>query len=148
MRGEIRISWFAPSPHNPFKLILTSPVWMLSSAPLNPAITLPWGKGRVYLDAHKEYAMRKFTRGAAALVLGTALSATATGQAPIAPPAAPPMNPAATQQGTAPVVPLLTPAAPVPDIRPTGIAATVNNQPIQEVEVYRHLRQFPQQNWE
>jgi len=92
--------------------------------------------------------MRKFTRGAAALVLGTALTATATGQAPIAPPAIPPMNPPAAQPGGAPVVPLVTPAAPVAEVRPTGTAATVNGLPIQEVEVYRLLRQLPRENWE
>jgi parvulin-like peptidyl-prolyl isomerase len=95
--------------------------------------------------------MRKFTWGAAALVLGTALSATAAGQAPVAPPATPPMTPPTqpmTPPGAAPVVPLLTPAAPVAEVRPTGIAATVNGQNIMEVEVYRHLRQFPPQNRE
>ena len=30
-----------------------------------------------------------------------------------------------------------------PDVRPTGNAATVNNQAITEVAVYRGLRQFP-----
>jgi parvulin-like peptidyl-prolyl isomerase len=54
----------------------------------------------------------------------------------------------ATQPGVAPVVPLLTPAAPVAEVRPTGIAATVNGQSIYEVEAYRHYRQFPQANWE
>ena len=100
--------------------------------------------------------MRKFTRGAAALVLGTALSASATGQAPVAPqqPIAPQAPPASQIQpppapGNPPgsaIVPAVTPAA--PEARPTGIAATVNNQPIQEVEVYRALRQLPPNTWE
>lgn len=68
--------------------------------------------------------MRRFTRGAAALVLGSALAVTATAQQP-----------------GGPVVPPVTPAK--PEVRPTGVAATVNNQPIPEVAVYRALRQFP-----
>jgi len=85
--------------------------------------------------------MRKFTRGAAALVLGTAFTASAVGQAPVAPPGTPP-PPAANS----PLVPAVTPSA--PEVRPTGVAATVNGQPIQEVEVYRQLKQFPPHTWE
>jgi parvulin-like peptidyl-prolyl isomerase len=46
-----------------------------------------------------------------------------------------------------PVVPPVTPAAPVakaPEARPTGTAATVNGKGIPEVAVYRALRQFPE----
>ncbi|MBN9120069.1 MAG: peptidylprolyl isomerase, partial [Planctomycetes bacterium] len=86
--------------------------------------------------------MRKLTRGAAALVLGSALAASAVAQPPGAPPGgAPPV---------APLVPPVTPApgagglpAPKPEVRPTGTAATVNGQAIPEVAVYRALRQFP-----
>ncbi len=77
--------------------------------------------------------MRKLTRGAAALVFGTALAATAAAQQQ-----APPLP--------GPTVPMVTPAAPEP--RPTGVAANVNGRPIQEVEVYRALRQFPPHTWE
>jgi peptidyl-prolyl cis-trans isomerase C len=89
--------------------------------------------------------MRKFSRGAAALVLGTALSASATGQAPVAPQGAPPGTPP-PQSTIAPLVPSAAPAP--PEARPTGVAATVNGQQIQEVEVYRGLRQFPPHTWE
>lgn len=85
--------------------------------------------------------MRKFTRRAAALVLGTAFTASASGQAPV-PPGNPPPPPAAT----APFVPPVTP--PAPKARPTGVAATVNGQSIHEVEVYRALLQFPPHTWE
>ena len=70
--------------------------------------------------------MRKITRGAAALILGSALAASATAQPP-----------------GSPVVPPVTPPAAKPEVRPTGIAATVNGQAIPEVAVYRALRQFP-----
>jgi parvulin-like peptidyl-prolyl isomerase len=75
--------------------------------------------------------MRKLTRGAAALVLGAALAATAAAQPPGTPAPAPP------------VVPAVTPPAPKPEVRPTGNAAVVNGQAIPEVAVYRALRQFP-----
>lgn len=65
--------------------------------------------------------MHQLTRGAAALILGTALAAAATAQQP-----APPTTPMAK-----------------PEARPTGTAAVVNGQPIPEVAVYRALRQFP-----
>lgn len=87
--------------------------------------------------------MRKITRGAAALLLGSALAATAAAQVPggMPPPAAvPPVGPGAAPGG---VVPPVTPPAPKPEPRPTGTAATVNNQAIPEVAVYRALRQFP-----
>ena len=95
--------------------------------------------------------MRMFTRGAAALVLGTALSASATAQAPAAPQTPPPGTqvqppPAPGNPPGSAIVPAVTPAA--PETRPTGTAATVNNQPIQEVEVYRALRQLPPHTWE
>src|SRR6476620_7423257 len=77
----------------------------------------------------KEYAMRRFVRGAAALILGTPLSAVAAAQTPGAPPAAP---------GPVSIVPAVTPMT-KPDVRPAGNAATVNNQPIPEVAVYRAL---------
>ncbi len=94
--------------------------------------------------------MRKITRGAAALVLGTALSATATAQAPVAqqvPPAAPPAAPQVSPAAP-PGASVLPAATAVPETRPTGVAATVNNIPIQEVEVYRALRQLPPHTWE
>lgn len=85
--------------------------------------------------------MRKFTHRAAALILGSALAATAAAQPP-APPAAPPMPPG--PGGTTPLVPPVTPAPGAPPaVRPTGVAAKVNAQEIPEVAVYRALRQFP-----
>jgi parvulin-like peptidyl-prolyl isomerase len=81
--------------------------------------------------------MRRYTRGAAALILATTLSAAAAAQTPGTPPAAPMgMQPASA------LVPAVTPTA-KPEVRPTGNAGTVNNQPITEVAVYRALRQFP-----
>lgn len=77
--------------------------------------------------------MRKLTRGAAALILGTALAASATAQPP---------------GGAPPVVPPVTPPAAKPEVRPVGKAAVVNNQEIPEVAVYRALRQFPEQHRE
>ncbi|MFM8273415.1 MAG: hypothetical protein ACKODX_13965, partial [Gemmata sp.] len=88
--------------------------------------------------------MRKSIRGAAALLLGSALAASAAAQPP-APPAAPPAGPLTPPAGVPPVVPPVTPAAPVakaPEARPTGTAATVNGKGIPEVAVYRALRQF------
>lgn len=70
--------------------------------------------------------MRQFTRRAAALVLGSALAASATAQS----------------SGTSPVAPAVTPMIKA-EVRPTGTAATVNGQVIPEVAVYRALRQFP-----
>jgi len=78
--------------------------------------------------------MRKFTRGAAALVLGAALAAAATAQVP------PP--------GGNPLVPSATPPATKPEVRPTGNAAMVNNQAIPEVAVYRALRPFKDEHKE
>lgn len=80
--------------------------------------------------------MRKSIRGAAALVLGSALAASATAQPPassVAPPVTPAVTPAA-------------PEAKAPEVRPTGTAATVNGKAIPEVAVYRALRQFPEQH--
>lgn len=107
-------------------------------------------------------------RGPAALLIGSVLTASALGQPPlppgspaptppagvpmtpppaVAPPAAVPMTPPTAVAPPAAVPPGLTPpaaAAPVvPEVRPTGTAATVNGQPIPEVAVYRALRQFP-----
>ena len=89
------------------------------------------------MDIRKEYAMGRFVRGAAALILGTTLASVAsaqTGGTPAKGPATPP--PASS------LVPPVTPQT-KPEVRPTGNAATVNNQPIPEVAVYRALRQFP-----
>lgn len=87
--------------------------------------------------------MRNFTHRAAALILGSALAATAAAQPP-APPAAPPMPPMPpVPGGAAPLVPPVTPAPAAPVARPTGVAAKVNAQEIPEVAVYRALRQFP-----
>jgi peptidyl-prolyl cis-trans isomerase C len=83
--------------------------------------------------------MRKISRAAAALVLGSSLAATAAAQAPAAPAA-----PQAQPQPPAPVVPVVTPAPAKPEVRPTGTAATVNGQAIPEVAVYRALRSFPE----
>ncbi len=76
--------------------------------------------------------MRKLSRGAAALILGSALISTATAQPPGGAPVAPPL------------VPMVTPPAAKPEVRPTGNAAMVNTQAIPEVAVYRALRQFPE----
>ena len=78
--------------------------------------------------------MRKMIRGAAALVLGSALAASATAQPP-APGQPPPVTP---------VAPLVTPVPKAPEVRPTGNAAIVNGKAIPEVAVYRALRQFPE----
>jgi peptidyl-prolyl cis-trans isomerase C len=79
--------------------------------------------------------MRNWTRGIAAVVLGTSLSAAAA--QPPGTPMTPPMTP-----GLVPP-PMSVVPAPRPEIRPTGVAAVVNNQQIAEVAVYRALRQFP-----
>jgi len=92
--------------------------------------------------------MRKLTRGAAALILGTAVAASAFAQ----PPAPVPPTPTPPTPTPGPLVPPVTPApgtgappapAKAPEVRPTGNAATVNGQVIPEVAVYRALRQFP-----
>ncbi|MFO0936878.1 MAG: peptidylprolyl isomerase [Gemmataceae bacterium] len=63
-------------------------------------------------------------------------AAVASAQAPLTPPAGAP--------GTLPPSTVAPPATtPAPVVRPTGNAATVNNQAIPEVAVYRALRQFP-----
>ena len=113
--------------------------------------------------------MRKLTRGAAALVLGSTLAAVAAAQPPAGgtPPAAPGVPPPAPPAGAPGAVPppaglappaSLTPPAPAPkpEPRPTGTAATVTlnltgqpvSQQIPEVAVYRALRQFPPANHE
>lgn len=78
-------------------------------------------------------------RGAAALLIGSALAANAFGQAPA--PAGTPPAPAPTVVPGKPMVPSVAPAA--PEVRPTGVAVTVNNQQIPEVAVFRAQRQFP-----
>ncbi len=78
--------------------------------------------------------MRKMIRGAAALVLGSALAASAAAQPP-APGQPPPVTP---------VAPLVTPVPKAPEVRPAGNAAIVNGKAIPEVAVYRALRQFPE----
>jgi parvulin-like peptidyl-prolyl isomerase len=70
--------------------------------------------------------MRKITRGAAALILGSALAASASAQPP----------------GGSPIVPAVTPVAKA-EVVPAGNAATVNDQAIPEKAVWRALRQFP-----
>ena len=79
--------------------------------------------------------MRPF-RTAAALVLGSALAAGASAQAPM-PPAVVPM-PAIVPPA---VVPPAQPAK--PDFKPVGNAVKVNGQEIPEMAVWRALRQFP-----
>ena len=75
---------------------------------------------------------------AAALAITTAI---ASAQTP--PPVGTPvlLPPSATTP--APVIPLQPVPPMAPAVRPTGNAATVNNQVIPEVAVYRALRQFP-----
>lgn len=91
--------------------------------------------------------MRKSIRGVAALLLGSALAATAAAQPPGAPPITPPATPPAGAPGVPPgVAPSVTPAPKPPEVRPTGTAATVNGKAIPEVAVYRALRQFPDQH--
>lgn len=95
--------------------------------------------------------MRRLSRVAAALVLGTTLAAVASAQPPVGtPPAVPPLMPPA---GLVPPPAGVAPPAAAPKIepRPTGTAATVTTslgaqpvvQPILEVAVHRALRQFP-----
>jgi parvulin-like peptidyl-prolyl isomerase len=86
--------------------------------------------------------MRKITRGAAALVLGSALAASAAAQVPAGTPQPPPAAPGAQPQPGGPLIPAVTPM-PKPEVIPTGNAAVVNGQPITEKAVYRALRQFP-----
>lgn len=94
--------------------------------------------------------MRKLTRGAAALLLGSALAATAAAQPPGMPPVTPPPTPPTAPPVAPPVTPVVPPVTPMtkPEVRPTGNAATVNGQAIPEVAVYRALRQFPEQHKE
>ena len=102
--------------------------------------------------------MRKLTRAAAALMLGTSLVAAASAQPPagtVPPPVGtPPTVPALTPPGLVPPPASIAPPAVAPKIepRPTGTAATVTTslgaqpmtQPIPEVAVHRALRQFPE----
>src|SRR5262245_18455015 len=104
------------------------------------------------------------------MMLGSALAASVSAQppgpSPGMPPAPPGMPPAPpglspSQSGMPPAQPGMSPGAPgasgvvppvtpppgpaaKPEVRPTGIAATVGVQPIPEVVVYRALRQFPE----
>ena len=80
--------------------------------------------------------MGRFVRGAAALILGTTLASVASAQTAGSP---------AKGAGSPPAASLIPPVTPQgkPEVRPNGNAATVNNQPIPEVAVYRALRQFP-----
>lgn len=97
--------------------------------------------------------MRTFTRGAAALLLGSTLSAVAAAQPPASPttpppvgaptPAPPPGAAVPAPTGLTPAPGGLTPPSLANEPRPTGTAATINNQAIPEVAVYRALRQFP-----
>jgi parvulin-like peptidyl-prolyl isomerase len=88
--------------------------------------------------------MRKLTRGAAALVLGSSLAASAAAQAPPAPGQPPTPPPGAGAPGLpAPAGVAPQPVVTAPAVRPTGVAATVNTQPIPEVAVFRATRQFP-----
>ncbi|MBN9518980.1 peptidylprolyl isomerase [bacterium] len=82
--------------------------------------------------------MRLFTRGVAALLIGTAVTASAQPPAPPAPQPAPQPGPLPTPTGVVPPAP-----APKIEARPAGDAAKVNGQAIPEVAVYRALRQFP-----
>ncbi|MFO0849745.1 MAG: peptidylprolyl isomerase [Gemmataceae bacterium] len=83
--------------------------------------------------------MRSFTRRAAAVILGSAVASAAVAQPPL-PGTAPTTPPAVTPTPGLPA-PAAAPAPPAE--RPTGVAATVNGQPIPEVAVWRALRQFP-----
>ncbi|HEY3787213.1 MAG TPA: peptidylprolyl isomerase [Urbifossiella sp.] len=99
--------------------------------------------------------MRKLTRAAAAILLGTSLAAVASAQPPggPAPPAVPPLTPpgAGAVQGPATTAPAVPAARPKIEKRPEGNAAVVTTtlgaapvvQQIPEVAVYRGLRQFP-----
>ena len=80
--------------------------------------------------------MGRFVRGAAALILGTTLTSVAAAQTGSTPAKGTEAPPAAS------LVPPVTPQG-KPEVRPTGNAATVNNQPIPEVAIYRALRQYP-----
>lgn len=97
--------------------------------------------------------MLRLTRGVAALLLGSLVSAVASAQPPAGTPvpATPPAAPAATPMPKSAVPPPANltppPPAPKPEPRPTGTAAVVTfgqtKQEIAEVSVYRALRQFP-----
>jgi len=128
-------------------LFFPSPVAI--AAVLNHPGAVRRGEGRA-LSEHKESKMRKFTRVAAALMLGGSLAAAATAQPPAGvPPVTPPTTPTVPPPTLTPPT-TLTP--PKPEIRPTGNAATVTTsistppmvQQIPEVAVYRGTRQFPE----
>lgn len=107
--------------------------------------------------------MSLFTRRALALVVGSALAATATAQtpptapppakpaaptpAPVAPPTGGTPAPVAPPTGVAPK-PADNPLAVKPEVRPAGTAAKVNGQEIPEVAVWRALRQFSKEEQE
>ncbi|HXD85482.1 MAG TPA: peptidylprolyl isomerase [Urbifossiella sp.] len=105
--------------------------------------------------------MRRFTRVAAAMMLGGAVTAASaqTPSPPAAPPAAPPATPTVPPLTpppslTPPPPGLATPTPPKPEPRPVGDAAIVTTtlggapvtSKIPEVSVYRGLRQFPPAN--
>ena len=75
---------------------------------------------------------------AAALVITTAIASAQTPPPMVTPGVLPP-----SAVAPAPVVPLQPVPPMAPAVRPIGNAATVNNQVIPEVAVYRALRQFP-----
>ncbi|MCW2573871.1 MAG: prsA1 [Frankiales bacterium] len=81
--------------------------------------------------------MTLFSRRAAALGLVLILALNASAQ--VVPPAGAPPAVAPQPVSTTP---------PKPEVRPTGIAAKVNDQAIDEVAVYRALRQFPKEEHE
>jgi peptidyl-prolyl cis-trans isomerase C len=115
-------------------------------------------------DRAKEYSMRKLSRAAAALLLGSSLAAVASAQPPATPtppppPAAPTVPALTPPAGLAPPANIAPPAPIIlakPEPRPTGTAATVTTtltaqpltQQIPEVAVYRALRQFPESSRE
>jgi parvulin-like peptidyl-prolyl isomerase len=116
---------------------------------LNPGLHTVGEGGATLPGSPEEFTMRLFTRGATALLLGSALTAVAAAQPPAgAPQPAPPVPgvapPAPPAPGPTPPPPVgLAPPALKPEPRPNGVAATVNGAQVPEVAVYRALRQFP-----
>ena len=82
--------------------------------------------------------MSLFSRRALALLVGSAVAATAPAQTPVAPA---PIAPAPVAPAPVAPAPKSDPLA-KPEPRPTGVAAKVNGQEIPEVAVWRALRQF------
>ena len=85
--------------------------------------------------------MRLMSRRATALLVSTVVLSHAPAQSPVPGQPAPAVPAPVVPMTPAPVVPAAPPAKPIE--RPTGVAATVNAQPIPEVSVWRALRQFP-----